>query len=362
MGPRENRSFLEAELQGALDLLEAYSGDDIRLLDRINVESRIQSIELALTELESRKAKEALVKLRESNQTVIYAHANCADGLASAIIAKAALINAEVVFVSHHKELVLDVRPALFVDFCPPAKQADDFLANGSVVLDHHRSAREVVSRFESINQGVFADEEKDRGVSGAMLVYQHVYMGENEIFQEMAHLIGLSDTYQINNARYLDGVKLSLALRTIPSSIWLNTKLNKESFELFKKIGAATYDNDQDDLKRLASKVIVIEEGNVKVAIIDSMKVTGILKLLPAGVDAIIGFHYDVDSDKQSVQLQLSVRSKSKERFHAANFCKLFGGGGHDHAAGCSLDVSYSTKNPYSQIQNVIKLYFAQE
>jgi hypothetical protein len=61
----------------------------------------------------------------------VVTHENCPDGIASAIICKEALPEADVVFVQHGTEALANL-PArgglLFVDIAPPRARVDEFL------------------------------------------------------------------------------------------------------------------------------------------------------------------------------------------------------------------------------------------
>ncbi len=107
----------------------------------------------------------------------VIVHANCADGMASAMILHDALPDAEVVFLQHGTAEFLSL-PAttgmLFCDISPPADRVAEFVGVGAIVLDHHKTVRDVVEAFGDC--GVFADETKEPGVSGALLAYREVW------------------------------------------------------------------------------------------------------------------------------------------------------------------------------------------
>ena len=109
--------------------------------------------------------------------TAILTHDNCPDGSASALIASDVLPTARIVFLMHGTQAYEDLAPApgmLFVDITPPKARAKEFVAAGAIVLDHHAKQEDVVKMFGE--RGIYADEKRQRGVSGAGLAYEHVW------------------------------------------------------------------------------------------------------------------------------------------------------------------------------------------
>jgi len=107
----------------------------------------------------------------------IISHANCPDGMASAMILKDALPSATVELVQYgttaHQQLAC-TPGMLFCDMSPPAERVAEFVEAGAIVLDHHKSAKGVIDAFGE--RGVYADAELEPGVSGALLAYMHVW------------------------------------------------------------------------------------------------------------------------------------------------------------------------------------------
>lgn len=110
--------------------------------------------------------------------TTIVTHANCMDGLASAMILLDVLPSAKIVFCQYNTPDYLNL-PAtpnmLFCDITPPRDRAAEFVTAGSIVLDHHKTAKDIVLMFGA--NGVFGDEIANPGISGAMLAYQQVWV-----------------------------------------------------------------------------------------------------------------------------------------------------------------------------------------
>lgn len=117
-----------------------------------------------------------LEKLRQV--TTIVTHDTCPDGLASAMILLDVLPKAEVVFCQYstplHKSMI--AKPGmLFADFSPDPARIQEFIDQGAIVLDHHKTAKDTVLACGEL--GVFADEKEDPGVSGAVLAFREVWL-----------------------------------------------------------------------------------------------------------------------------------------------------------------------------------------
>lgn len=130
----------------------------------------------------------------KSVKTII-THDHCPDGTASAILLHDVLPDAEVKFVQYNTEAHRTLVPTpgmLICDFSPflPKKEVEiegekkqvpdyekvqPFVDAGVIVLDHHKGAKKLVEMFGA--NGVFADEETEPGVSGAVLAFRHVWL-----------------------------------------------------------------------------------------------------------------------------------------------------------------------------------------
>src|SRR5690606_41998685 len=111
------------------------------------------------------------IKKLQAVKTVVV-HDNCADGLVSALLIQEALPNAEILFIQHGTEAHRTLEPTpnmLFCDFAPHPERVDEFAKVGTIVLDHHRTAKWIVER----GGGISADENDEPGVSGAVLPYR---------------------------------------------------------------------------------------------------------------------------------------------------------------------------------------------
>lgn len=192
--------------------------------------------------------------------TDIYVHANCPDGLASAMILKDAFrmlgMSPSIEFLMHgteaHKNAGREVtcsatgeappmRRPLFCDISPYNEYGT--LAgcrdNGAIVLDHHVGTREIVESFGTL--GVYADAERSPGVCGAVLAYREVwypiclyanpprsYSRESAEVERFADSVGARDTWHTNNPEFMRGQWISKALMSKPAAHWLEHRANR--------------------------------------------------------------------------------------------------------------------------------------
>lgn len=129
--------------------------------------------------------------------TRIITHANCADGIASAMILRRAL-DLPVTWMSHGDDP--DPEPALFCDISPPRHRVQEWFDAGACVLDHHATARDIVERFGV--RGWYGDQS---GVSGARLAYKLTLCINNSHAHFQASLfaatVGAYDTWSKQHA-----------------------------------------------------------------------------------------------------------------------------------------------------------------
>jgi len=152
--------------------------------------------------------------------THVITHANCPDGIASALIIKDALPDVRVSFMYHGDKAHRELQPEpglLFADFTPIRERVAEFVAAGSLVLDHHPTAKDIVEAFGE--NGVFGLNEKNE--CGAWLAYEHVWkplcelrdelVSENEHYnaqtsdevRDFAELAAIRDTWKQDSPRW---------------------------------------------------------------------------------------------------------------------------------------------------------------
>ncbi len=312
-------------------------------------------------------------------------HANCPDGLASALILKSALHPRplEVVFVRYNSPEHLTM-PAedglLFCDFSPPEERAAEFVAAGAIVLDHHKTARPVVELFG--DRGIFGDEQTDPGVCGAYLAFVHVWqpmMGDpatwpknvqgmqalRELHEELhafAILAGIRDTWQRHHPLWEEACAQALGLMFHPRDTWLNELVHNPHGWRAMAQGVGKVLRAKE-----AEKVaMVIREGyrftsekDTRVICFNNVTQTSDASdVLDNEVDLIAGFRYL--TEKGVRKLQVSCRSTPSTNFDTGAFCKAQGGGGHTKAAGFTVEMAEEgmSFDPYTMIQSILANY----
>jgi oligoribonuclease NrnB/cAMP/cGMP phosphodiesterase (DHH superfamily) len=313
-------------------------------------------------------------KIRNIREIVVHAH--CADGMASALILRDVLPRANIRFIQYdtpeHKQLKPEAG-LLFCDFSPHRDSVKTFVDAGAVVLDHHKSQKDVVEAFGE--NGIYADEKDHPGVCGAVLAYAEVWRrlmlekgvlmsSKNEALcaERFALDIGVYDTWQ----------------RTDPG--WTRARRVTElmhfySLEHWPSGGLFSFANEAMWAERMDVAALLVEKKDVRVqkAIENSFVFTtakGTRVLLFDGVaetsdaaemlgdknDLIVGFKYVVQNGCV-VQLRFSTRSHTG--FDCLALAKRYGGGGHTAAAGFSLHVDqHRHTSPYKMLVQLLAVF----
>lgn len=271
---------------------------------------------------------EAILRLEK-----IVVHANCPDGIASAIILHHALPRLPVEFVVHGTpEHNQEPCRALFCDFSPPAERAQAWVDADAIVLDHHATARPVVELFG--NAGVFADEMTDPGVSGALLAYLFAErLGRaTHPMLEFAELVGVRDTWRRSHPDWEEACHLSSALTFFGADFWLKSGLPDRGHI---EAGRVVYEKR---LKKAAETAAVLQPQSfqgVRFGLFNDSaeKLTSDVgeaaRANGRELDFVAG--YFVTNDETLV---VSMRSVA-DGFDVGAIAKANGGGGHTKAAG---------------------------
>lgn len=154
-----------------------------------------------------------------SRITRIITHANCPDGIASAMILHDALPDASVEFVQYGTPEHRDMHATpgmLFCDITPPRERVSEFVGAGAMVLDHHAAQKDIVDAFGE--NGVYACET---GKSGAWLAYWHVWRNiafnacgiDNDNVKHFARLAGIRDTWWKGHELWTEACEQAAAL-----------------------------------------------------------------------------------------------------------------------------------------------------
>lgn len=312
---------------------------------------------------------------------IVVAHENsptlpCPDGVASAILVADALRphGAEFVFVQHGTQKFLEL-PAktgmLFVDIAPPEHRAAQFLECGAIVLDHHKSARAVVERFVDVGLGAFADEDRDIGVSGALLAYRHVWrpLHEPDVDQHAAYrighahafaaLAGVRDTWQRNDARWRQACAQAEALRFWPWHNWPSDPFGVDfaRMQSMLAIGDVLVERRASEARRLiAQGERVSSNRGTRILIIPSRDTSDVADMIGDEVDLVVGFEFMFDGRPKMI-----VSTRSRGTFDCRLFCEANRGGGHARAAGCEVKIDgivHDVPSPFSVVRAMVDVF----
>lgn len=281
-------------------------------------------------------------------------HANCSDGLASAIVLKLALPHLKVSYVNYNTPELAALEPEpgmIFCDFCPTAERSQSFLDVGALVLDHHRTARETVKLFQRAGLGVFGDEARDPGVSGAVLAYQHVYQplcgSGPEALRDFVTKVGIRDTWYKESPLWAEAQKQHLLFSFFTKDEWIppgglpSYPPHLPNLPLEDVLENHLKAKVQSQIK----KSITICVGRYSFCIMPSLSTSDVAESLGDTVDALFGFGYD--------QEELRVSCRSHTSFDVAALAKSLGGGGHTQASGFS--VPQSEGSPYKVLTDIL-------
>ena len=301
----------------------------------------------------------------------ILVHDSCADGTASAILLQDAFYGSarrKVRFLQHGSVEMANLQPEpgmLFCDFSPPADRVEEFVRAGAIVLDHHRTAANVVAAFGE--NGVFGDERDEPGVCGAVLAYRHVWKplrGELVIQDEFARwlsrMVGIRDTWQRQDADWEAACIVSNTLGFIPNERWMGMELRDIASRWnrdFQMIGQILHErNQQRTSKSVESAYRFTTQAGTRVVMFDGLKASSdAAELLGEEADLVVGFMPTCSEGTP----KYIYSTRSHTTFDCAAFSKAHGGGGHTRAAGFNVPINpQTTPNPYVFLANLLETY----
>ena len=290
----------------------------------------------------------------------IVTHANCGDGMASAMILRDAFNHIPSVEFVHydtpeHRDMEV-TEGVIFCDFSPHPDLADQFLEAGAIVLDHHKTAKPIVSQFVKAGQGVFGDEELEPGVCGATLAYQHVWK-ENPVgacipvdsmrVLRLAALAGIYDTWQTDDRKWDAAVRQQEALKFWDPGLLLET--TPSVWDKYLDVGATLVSRKSDAVDRAIKASIRQNANDLRVCMFQGVTETSMAaERLGNEVDLVVGFDYTADDGLPKIIYSL----RSHTGFDCGAFCKGHGGGGHTAAAGFKQQARV---DPYSQFFGIL-------
>lgn len=311
--------------------------------------------------------------------THIVTHKDCADGMASAMILKNVLPGTKLTFLHYsspdHKDLVAEPG-MLFCDFSPAKDRVQEFVDVGSLVLDHHKFARETVEAF-GVN-GIFADEATEPGVCGAVLAYRHVWLPLQEasspppglgsskpqplvdaIVKDLATLAGIRDTWQKHDPRWQAACEQAEALRWWPEDHLVGSPLTSWPGYI-QPLGGILFAKNLKYAKQLSeTSYRFVSKKGTRVLIFGGVSMSSdTAEQAGDTADLVVGFSYKCDDGKPVVIFSTRTRG---ETFNCGEFCVAHGGGGHTKAAGFTLPLTLDTDpNPIQHFRGILEAYEA--
>jgi len=289
----------------------------------------------------------------------IITHENCPDGIASAMILRDCLPEAEVTFCQYGTALHRSI-PALpgqlWCDFSPALDRVQEFLDVGAVVLDHHAGpAKTATLEFESRGLGAWGHEP---GVSGAMLAFTECWVplkrgADNQAVEACllshATLAGIRDTWQIDHPDWLRACYQASALL-----FWPWDQISSATVDL--DLGAVLYEKHLAAARKCVTNAHrFVSARGTRVQIFEGIAMTSdAAELAGDSQDLTVGFGFTVEGGAPKVIFS----TRSRGDFHCRHFATAYGGGGHDKAAGFSLPLTALDLNPYTLLQNLLEQF----
>ena len=306
-------------------------------------------------------------KLKAVTQVIV--HDNCADGLMAAIvIAKALAFHGSQPFFQFIQygtkaQEQLEARPGmLFCDITPPKERAIEFARQGAIVIDHHKSAKEVTALFED---GIY---EEAPGVSGATLAYNYLLPKhvDNLGLLKLVTLTGVYDSWAKENPLWLDALRLHSVMEIFYPRWSEKTCSGVMLFEKFASIkelhslrlGAQLLERELDHAKRVAKGGFDLEVNHVRVKLVQGVLEINLVAEAECleDVDLVVGFLLFNNSEALP-EVLFSLRSH--KGFDCSALAKHFGGGGHPGSAGFKLPFGVHDPNPIRIFEAALVKYF---
>lgn len=331
-------------------------------------------------------------KLKDVKKCIV--HADCPDGVMSALLLRDVLPWAEIEFVQYGTKAHKALRPepgVLYADLSPPVRTRafhnsyivepldDDLLREyidaGTIIIDHHPTAEPVVRAMGE--SGVF---DSSSSVCGATLVFDYLWrtsraaadldIDEFEKVMDLVRLAGIRDTWRRSSPRWREACAQAAVLMFYPWDRWpdlryvarlWDTRYSEFGEVLLTKREQKVVDAT-DNAFRFTSK------KGTRVAVCEDPELSSdVAELIGDCADLVVAFGYTAEKamdwakneaapGSQMTKMRLSTRSRTG--FDCAAFAKAYGGGGHRAAAGFSVDVwpiEPRSSDPYSTIVRLV-------
>ena len=303
--------------------------------------------------------KPTLEKLRLVRE--VYFHDSCPDGTISAMVClsgyqKILGITPKFYPLQYGTEFMRTLEPKngqLFIDITPPIERWQEWVEYGPVVLDHHETTRSVT---DGLN-GIYGFNKTD---SGASLAFENVYKTLLEAnsdkysglsaWKDFTELAMIRDTWKKDHPLWERACSQALAIKMYGSEFLLNGIRNSTgpSLDEIIKLGEVLFQIQKRKTLKVAKGAFskIDKDSSFKISLFNctDSNISDVADvLLKEGTDVAVGYFYLFEDSMQS--LCASVRTN--EKVSASKIAKVFGGGGHERAAGFRIkDAENSSPN----------------
>lgn len=309
----------------------------------------------------------------------VVAHANCHDGILAALFAaeRLPLMFSAITFVQYNtpEHVHLSVEPGtLFLDIVPWAERDEDgrltvagraqiqrWVDAGAMVLDHHAGAAETVRMFGE--RGIYADAVAQPGVSGAALAFDHLRLPSSEpvaddIPRDLARLVGIRDTWQRDDKDFDRASALAAAI-TFYGFATLNAVLWRHGWPrivTMLEVGEYLLANERRRAKGLLAHAHRLTVEGKRVVAFEGVShdASNVADIAPEGTDLIVGWNVFAEGE----QTRMTCHLRSRGGVLAKPLALHYGGGGHDHAGGFTVDVDGQDGNPVEHVARLVRHY----
>lgn len=320
-------------------------------------------------------------------------HANCADGLASAIFIRDAMPEVEIQFIQYNTDphKALTPQPGImFCDFSPFAEtveveqpdgkkkrvltelgkaQVQAWVDAGALILDHHGTVKDLgmIQPFLAAGQGVFGDEKTEPGVCGATLAYREIWCPTlkrtSRMAEGFAKLAGIRDTWQKHDPQWRNACIQAEMLKFFPDESWLQQKDffgagNDAWFSERWRVGEVVFTKHERAVQKTLEKAhrFSTAKGTRVVCFAGTHLSSDAAEALGEEADLVVGFTYEVENGTK----KLICSNRTRGSFPVQKFAESYGGGGHLKAAGCNRVLTGGELNPYEHIQQLVEAFEA--
>lgn len=289
------------------------------------------------------------IDLLEKVQKIV-SHHNCADGTVSAMLCVAAFrslrpsMDIEFSYYNDKQHDSIKPEPGLmFVDFTPPYAKWPEFRDVGTIVLDHHKSAKPHIVGSNVI----FGDGKTE---SGASLCFKHVLEPmakkhghiscfEMPSWKYLSELICIYDTWQQDSKYWQEACNITQGILFLGHKECLHmVRSGKLDIPLLEGIGQRWNKRIKNKARAVAESAVIRDYNGFKIAVYNNTeKITSeVGDELGDKADFSIG--YSIHQDGGRIKMLCSFRSRGG--FDTTLISRPLGGGGHPGASGALIDI----------------------